>query len=345
MRRCLARSSALTSSEPAGLIQPTEAARVAHPWSRRILIGAGVVLLVAAAVAAGVTLANDPFASLPDDPDVIANVAGTLPAEGEPALEQPAGIAIRGNRVYVADSAAGVVRIFNRYGVDKGSIVLPAPEAASSRPGALALADGGRLAIVDSGRGQVVVVKAAAAEEAEVLFALGDAAAGTAPIRPVAVSYADDEYFVAGSAEAVVRVYDRNGEAVRELVLEAEPPVEYPGGLLVADGAIWLSDTKSGRVLSFDVQTGELLSEWPDAYTVPRGLATVGRGFAVADVLGQTAYVVGSSGVRTHSIDAESVAGLALALPEAVAWDDARSRLYVVDAAAGVVIALNVRLE
>ena len=141
-----------------------------------------------------------------------------------------------------------MIRIFDRYGADKGSIVLPAGEGAESRPSAIALADNGRIAVVDSGLGQVVVVAAKPAEEADVLFALGDATEGTAPVRPVAVAYADGEYYVVGSAEAKVRIYDSSGEPVREVDVEADPAIEYPGGLLVDDGMIYLSDTKSGRV-------------------------------------------------------------------------------------------------
>lgn len=341
----LVRSSALTSSGPAGIDETVGAPATARVPVKRVLIGAGVVLLLAAAVAIGFTLAEDPFAELPDDPGIIANIAGTLPAEGESALEEPAGIAIRGSRVYVSDSAAGVIRIFDRYGRDKGSIVLPASEAAASRPGPIALADDGRFAVVDSGLGQVVVVKARAAEDAEILFVLGDVEEGTAPIRPVAVAYADGEYYVVGSTEAKVRVYDSDGVPVREVTPDVTPPVEYPGGLLVSNGTILLSDTKSGRVLAFDARTGEMSAEWPDTYTVPRGLTVAGDGFAVADVLGQTAFVVDAEGVRTHVLDRETVADLTLALPESVAWDDAKSRLYVVDSASAVVVVLNVRVQ
>ena len=55
-------------------------------------------------------------------------------------------------------------------------------------------------------------------------------------MRPVAVAYADGEYYVVGSAEAKVRIYDSSGEPVREVDVEADPAIEYPGGLLVVDG-------------------------------------------------------------------------------------------------------------
>lgn len=327
----------------------TEAAPVpprgARSGSRRVLIGAGIVLLVGAAAALGFSLVDDPFAELPDDPAVTANIAGTLPAEGEPALQEPAGIAIRGSRVYVSDSAAGVIRIFDRYGRDKGSIALPATEAAPSRPGAIVLADDGQLAVVDSGPGQVVVVKARAAEEAEILYTLGDAESGTAPIRPVAVAYADGEYYVVTSTEAKVRVYDREGVRVREVSLDPDSGIEYPGGLAVAGDTIWVADTKGGHVVGFNAETGEVVAEWPDTYAVPRGMALVGDGFAVADVLGQSAFVCDAEGVRTRTLNSETVAGLTFALPEAVAWDSVKSRLYVADSAGGNVIVLNVRLE
>lgn len=334
----------MTSSETA----PSDPARILprspRPAVTRVLIGAGIVLLIGAAVTLGFSIADDPFAELPDDPDIAANVAGTLPAEGESALEEPAGIAIRGNRVYVSDSAAGVIRIFDRYGRDKGSIALPATEGASSRPGAIALADDGRLAIVDSGRGEVVVVKARAAEEAEILFVLGDAEEGTAPIRPVAVAYADGEYYVVSSTEAKGRVYDREGVQVREVSLDPDSGIEYPGGLTVAGDTLWVADTKSGRVVGFNAE-GEQVGEWPDTYTVPRGMARVGEGFAVADVLGQAVFVCDVEGIHTHVLNRETIPDLTLALPEAVAWDSAKSRLYVVDSAAGVVTALNIRVD
>lgn len=317
----------------------------ARPRLRRVAAVSGIALLVTAGIAVGFTLLNDPFAELPDDPAVIANVAGMLPAEGETALEEPAGIAMRGNRVYVADSAAGVVRIFDRYGRDRGRIVLPAGDATASRPGALALAEAGKLAVVDSGQGRVVVVKARDAEEAEILLTLGDPAEETAPPRPVAVAYADGEYFVIGSTGGTVWVYGADAAPARTITLDPAKPVAYPGGLMVVDGTLWVSDTSSGRVSGFDAQSGTAVAEWPDAYMVPRGMTVVADGFAVADVLGQAAYVCDAAGTRTHVIDRESVEGLALVLPEAVAWDSVKSRLYVADSVGGSVVVLNVRVE
>lgn len=317
----------------------------ARPGLKRIVAVSGIALLVTAGIAVGFAFLDDPFADLPDDPTVIASVAGTLPAEGETALEEPAGIAMRGNRVYVADSAAGVVRVFDRYGRDKGRIVLRAGGEVTSRPGALALARPGELAVVDSGQGRVFVVKARDAGEAEILLTLGNPAEETAPPRPVAVAYADGEYFVMGSTGGTVWVYGADAAPVRTITLDPAKPVAYPGGLVVAEGTIWVSDTSSGRVSGFDAQSGTAVAEWPDAYMVPRGMTEVADGFAVADVLGQAAYVCDAAGTRTHVLDRESVEGLALVLPEAVAWDSVKSRLYVADSAGGSVVVLNVRVE
>ncbi len=335
----------MTSNAPDDIAVKTETALPPRRWLPKILIAGGVLLLLAAAVMVGVSLAEDPFADLPDDPAVTVNLAGTLPAEGEVPLEKPIGIVMSGNRIFVADSGAGVIRVFDRYGRDKGSIVLPVTDGVDSRPSAMALADNGRIAVVDSGLGQVVVVAAKPAEEADVLFALGDATEGTAPVRPVAVAYADDEYYVLGSAETKIRVYDSAGEPVREVDVQADPAVEYPGGLLAADGTILLSDTKSGRVAVFDAETGEAVGAWPDTYTVPRGLAQTDDGFAIADVLGQAVYVCDAEGVQTHVVNRETVPDATLALPEGVTWDDGKSRLYVTDSAAGIVLVFNIRME
>lgn len=336
---------ALTSSETVASDAAPITPRGARPGVTRALMGAGFVVLIGAATVLGFSLADDPFAELPGNSAITANVAGTLPAEGEEPMQEPAGIAIHGNRVYVADSEAGLVRIFDRYGQGKGRIVLPAQDDTVSRPGALVFADENRLAIVDGGQNRVVVVDARADEKAEVLFVLGDSDEGTAPLRPVAVAYAAGEYYVIGSAEAGVRVYDAEGEPVREVQLDPENHIEYPGGLLVADGTIWVTDTKSGRVFGFSAETGEAAGEWPDTYTVPRGMALVGNGFAVADVLGQAVFVCDAEGVRTHALGGETVADLSFALPEAVAWDAVKSRLYVADSAGENVVVLNVRMK
>jgi DNA-binding beta-propeller fold protein YncE len=332
--------SALTS-EPAA----TETSPVVERRAPRRLVAIGVVVAIAATTALGAYLARDPFADLPDDPSVTVNLAGVLPAEGEEPLIKPAGVAMSGNRVYVADAGAGTVRIFDRYGRDKGRIVLPGTNGAIAGPIAIAIDDADRLAVVDSGLGRVVVVTAKPAEEADVLFALGDATEGTAPVRPVAVAYADGEYYVVGSTEAKVRIYDSSGEPVREVDVKVDPAIEYPGGLVVADGSIVLSDTKSGRISAFNAETGDVIGTWPDTYTVPRGLARAGVGYAVADVLGQAVYVCDADGVRTHSVSAEAVPDATLALPEGVTWDAAKSRLYVTDSAAGIVLVFNVRVE
>jgi len=301
------------------------------------------VTLLVVAIALGAHLTYDPFAKLPDDESVRVNLAGVLPAEGEEPLEKPLGIAMDGNRVFVADSGAGAIRIFNRYGRDRGAIVLADPSGAGSAPAALALTGDGRLAVVDGALGTVVVVKARADEKAEALFELGAAGDEDTAVRAISVAYDDGEFYVVGASGMRVMVYDDSGAFVREFGAEADDAQAHPGGLVVADGIVHVSDTKSGRVVMFDADSGEVVGEWPDAYSVPRGMVEVARGFALVDVLGQAAYVCDAEGARTHIVNAQTVPGAPLILPEQVAWDSLTSRLYITDSAGGSVVVLNVR--
>ena len=74
-----------------------------------IVILAGVIVALSIF---GWPFGSDPWAKLPDDPSVIVNLAGYFPAEGETPLDSPAGIAISGRRVYVAESGPGRIAIF-----------------------------------------------------------------------------------------------------------------------------------------------------------------------------------------------------------------------------------------
>ncbi len=329
------------TSEPAA----TEASPVVERRAPRRLVAIGVVVAIAATAALGAYLARDPFADLPDDPSVTVNLAGVLPAEGEEPLIKPAGVAMSGNRVYVADAGAGTVRIFDRYGRDKGRIVLPGTNGAIAGPIAIAIDDADRLAVVDSVSGRVLVLSAAASESPEVLFALGGEVPDAAPARAVSVAFVRREFYVADTADSSVKVYDEDGALVRQLgYVAGESSEEHPGGVMATADSVFVSDTSSGRVVELDSETGDFVGEWPDTYTLPRGLTAVGDGFALADVLGQAVYVCDQAGARTHTINAEAVPEAEFGLLEGVAWDPAKSRLYVTDSVTHRVGVFNVRL-
>ncbi|MBN2848489.1 MAG: hypothetical protein JXP72_08600, partial [Coriobacteriia bacterium] len=189
----------------------TETARPVFSVRPRTIVIAmvAILLLVAAAVAAWILLepaapGRVRFAELSEDSTATVGLAGVFPAEEEPPLANPLGIAWDGERLFVAESDAGAVRIFDAEGGDLGVIVLPAAgDLPAAYPSVLAIA-GERLAIVDNAANRVIVVEAEPAEAADVLFTLGSG--DDAPRQPTAVAYADGEFFVADAGDGTIKV-------------------------------------------------------------------------------------------------------------------------------------------
>jgi DNA-binding beta-propeller fold protein YncE len=287
---------------------------------------------------------RDPFAELPSDPSVTVNYAGVFPAADEQPLDQPFGIAIRGRRVYVAESGTGSIRIFNLHGESRGRIVLPAAEESRAVPTAIALTDDGRIAVIDAITRNVSVFRARSDDSAEALFVLGEDDPATAPVRPMGVAFADGEFFVVDGGDPLVRVYDEDGRLVRALGEDLEQPIENPGGIAAVDGELLVSDTKSGQVAVLDGAEGGEVRRFPDVYVVPRTIASAGDGLVLTDVLGQAVYVTDARGARTHVIDSTTVPDWTPGLPEGVAWTPVKDRAYVTDNRSGHVWVFNVRM-
>jgi len=333
---CRDRSLALTSSA----LRNGALAILRRRWP---LVGA-FVLACALLAAVLVFTDRDPFASLPEDPSVTVNYAGSFPSAEEGPLDEPFGIAIRGRRVYVAESGTGSIRIFTLYGEPRGRIALPVSEETSAVPTAIALTDDGRIAVVDAVAKTVAVFEAKDDESPEALVVLGEDDASTAPVRPVGVAFADGEFFVVDADVRLVKVYDADGRFVRSLGEDIERPIENPGGIAVVGDEVFVTDTRSGRVAVLDRAEGGEVREFADVYVLPRGIAPAEGRFVVSDVLGRAVYVTDAEGDRTHVIDRGTVAERALGLPEGVAWEPVKDRAYVTDNLTGDVRVFNVRM-
>jgi len=317
---------------------------------RTIVVAMAVIVIAAAAaVAASTLLEPEPpgrvrLAQFSEDSTSTVGFAGLFPADGDSALVNPLGIVSDGERLFVAESDAGVVRVFDAEGGQLGTIsVTPAPDRPSVYPSMLAL-DGERLAIVDNAADRVVVVDDAPADPAEVLFSLGQS--GGAPGQPTSVAWGGREWYVADAADGLIKVYDSEGALVRELGGDLEPALGFVGGLAYSDGALYVPDSNAGRVLVLDPYNGEQRAIFDDQYALPRAIVAMGPGdLAIVDTFDRAVYLVDEDGVRRGVIDAEAVPERMLASPRSVAWVAEDARLYVTDAAAGAVVVFNVSPE
>ena len=270
--------------------------------------------------------------------------AGVFPAEDDEPLANPLGIACSGEYLYVAESDAGVIRVFDADGGRVGVIGVPVAEGQRvAYPSVIAVADE-RLAVVDNAGSRVLVVDPEPADAATILAVLGEE--GVPPLQPTAVTYSKGEFLVADAGDKTIKTYDQDGVHVRTLEPESIRGESALTALSVVDGVIYAVGSSSGSIHALDLETGKPVREASGEYPMPRTLEPVGgEALAVVDGLDRSVTLIGADGTERAVIDAETVADVSLGSPRGAAWLAGDERLYVTDAAAGRVFVYNVLLD
>ncbi len=315
---------------------------------RTLLIAIAVILLIAAAVAAIVWLTPRGGVELVGfSPESTATVAyaGRFPADDEPRLLNPLGIAVRGTTLYVAESDAGRIRVFGLRGEDRGSIVVPVRSGApTAYPSDVATLGADRIVVVDNSGARVLVMSVDPEAKTPVIAVLGDADGSNTPVQPTAVAVDGETIYVADSNDLTIKAYGADGGYLRTVVQGSSDAGTFAGGLFVASGRVYATDSNTGRVTAFDVADGALFKTFPDAFALPRGLgAGLGGGLLVTDTFERTVRLTDLEGRRIDLIDGAAAGDGALGSPRDTAWVPSASRAYVTDAQAGRVIVFNMR--
>lgn len=307
-----------------------------------------IVLVVAGAVWLSLRVGANPgrvsLKGLSDESTATVGLAGVFPAEDDAPLANPLGIVTDGELLYVAESDAGRVRVFDDRGGVVGDIVLPkADERSAVYPSSIALVGRDRLAVVDNAASRVIVVSTEPAEPAEVVLTLGGTS-GTG--QPTSIAFAEDEYYVFDSAAGVVHVYDSGGELARTIGGDLEPRLAFAGGMSVLGDSLYVADSNGGRVIEMDRSTGKQLGVFEDRYTLPRSVVALDADrIAVVDTFERAVHLTSADGRRVDRIHAETVPHGPLASPRGAAWLSDAGRLYVTDASTGRVVVYNVRVQ
>lgn len=316
---------------------------------RTLLVAMAVILAITAlAVWYAVATFRNPgrveLADLPRETTATVGLAGMLPGEESDPLANPLGIAWDGNALYIAESDAGRIRVVDSAGGEIGIVGLsPAKGRNDAYPSSVAVTDDDRLVVVDNAAPRVIVVSAEPAERAKVLLTLGNA---DAPGQPTSVAYASGEFYVFDAEVGAVHVYAADGELARTIGADLEPKLAFATGMTVVDGKLYAADANAGRVVVLDASTGEQLLVFPDRYTLPRAVVSLEDGrLAVIDTFDRSVHITDADGVRADIIDEATVPEGSMASPRAAVWVPEEQRLYVADAAAGVVAVFNVRLR
>lgn len=315
---------------------------------RTVVIGmVAVVVIVAAAVGLSLLLrerhpgAVDLRGPHGDSP---VSYAGIFPAEGDKPLANPLGIAYDGEYLYVAESDAGVIRIFDENGGRVGTIGLTVAEGQRVvYPSVIAIA-GDRLAVVDNAGARVLVISPEPADAATIHALLGHE--DVPPLQPTAVTYSEGELLVADAGDKTIKTYDTEGIHLRTLEPASIRGESGLTALSVVDGVIYAVGASSGSIHALDLETGEPVRDASGEYPMPRTLEPVGSEMlAVVDGLDRSVMLIGADGAERAVIDEETVAGAALSGPRGAAWATDDERLYVTDASSGRVFVYNIKLE
>ena len=289
-------------------------ARTARRPARRVharraaLVAVALVLLAAAATTSwllwgrGGAPLPQPGASV--GAGVRPRYLGSFGDTGSPRLIAPLGIAIAGERVYVADAGAHTVAVFDRAGtrvatLSGGGMEVPAYVAVDPRDGRVLVSDrqaGTLLAFGADGHAKGAF---------DPKLPQGIAATGTAgPWRPLAAAFAPDGtlYVTDVAGEHRVLVFAPDGAFRRVLTGPPDHGLSYPNGIAVLGRDVVVADSNNARLIVFasdgsvalQIRTGGL----------PRGVAVVASGtgagslsdLVVADTIGRKLTLWASDG-------------------------------------------------
>ncbi|MHB1340762.1 MAG: NHL repeat-containing protein [Coriobacteriia bacterium] len=317
---------------------------------RDLLAAIGIILLVAVIAGAVWWYASRPVGKVdlrrpPADTTQTVTYAGTFPAEDRPRLLNPLGIAIEGERLYVAESDAGRISVFGLSGEEIGTIAVPvAVGSPAAYPADVAMVNAESVAVVDTAARRVVLLAADPEATAEPTI-VGAADKKTAPVQPTAVAAADGELYVADGAAHDIKVYDSDGVFVRSIGADLTPALTFVGGLCVLGDGLYATDSNAGRVLVLNKSTGEQVTIFSESRALPRGIAQgPDEGLLVVDTFSRMVDITSADGVRIDGIDGNVAGEGTLGSPRDVAWYAAETRAYVTDAARGVISVYNIRI-
>lgn len=338
--------------EPAGLPEerPRRSARKAKGVRPGVVLAAMVVVVLVAVIAGGIWwYLSRPVGTVDlkkpaGDATATVSYAGQFPPEDRPALLNPLGIAIEGERLYIAESDAARISVFGLSGEEIGTITLPAaPGAPAAYPADVAVVNPELLAVVDTASQRVVLI--ASDPEAESIPVIaGSADMKTAPVQPTAVTASDGEVYVADSATRDIKVYDSDGGFIRSIGRDLKPALTFVGGMCVLGDGLYVTDSNAGRVLLLDPATGKQIAVFPDSRALPRGIAAgPDDGLLVVDTFSRTVDITSGDGVRVDLIDGQAAGEGTLGSPRDVAWDTGDNRAYVTDATSGLIKVYNIR--
>lgn len=268
-----------------------------------------------------------------------------FPAPGDEPLQRPVSVAVLRGRVFVADSVAGVVRVFDERGVPEsvvGSGTLTAPTYVACDTGS------DRVYVTDRKQGALFSFLAGETDVRRIDPQWRASARPTThsaeatSFSPLGVAVGTDGVLWVTDVSVRHRVLalDARAQVVREIGGPdgASPVVvamDYPNDVAVVQGELWVSDSNHGRVVVFD-EHGRFLRAMGLRGLI-RGIAAVpdasGEVTAVAgvDALGHDIVLWNIKGEELGRFGEPGTTAGRLQFPNDVAVSADGSRMFVAD--------------
>jgi DNA-binding beta-propeller fold protein YncE len=257
---------------------------------------------------------------------------------------QPTGVAVSGDRLYLADPRRAVVDVLTRFGSRVATIGagwLQTPVYVAVGP------VDGRVYVSDRGRG-LVAIYAADGTRLGVLTPEGVRARmpkGTS-WRPLALGFAPDGvlYVADSSGDQHIAVFSPTGSRIG--TIGADVPLgrsgrrlAFPNGIVATATEIVVADSNNGRLLIFD-RTGAFMRAIP-VDGLPRGLAVLADGrIVVTDATTDLVTVYTVAGRPQITIGGSGPASARFTAPAGAAVDP-EGRVYIGDSGSGAVQVLR----
>lgn len=316
----------------------------------RVLLALGAVLIGTAGVLLAVM--PPPTTAVPSVGEIGSDLTRRpqfdfdFPDEGDAPLQRPVSVVAGPGRVYVVDSQARVVRVFDDSGAESsviGSGTLGIPVYASRDDAR------GVLYVTDREHQTVFMfddVKGTLLGELEPIPAQeGTVSAEATAWAPLGIDVADDGGVWVTDVLSRHRLLhlDPDGTIVREVggaqaALEATGVavvLDYPTGVAVGDEEVWVSDSNNQRIVVFG-RDGAFLRVL-DVDALARGIAFLPASaetsgyVAVADALAQDIAIWDPAGRVLGRFGGPGSATGQLAFPNDIASDSSGEVLYVAD--------------
>lgn len=328
---------------------------------RRYALGAAALVLVGLAVLAlalmpPVTSAVPSVGGISEALRVRPQYSFSFPAPGTEPLVRPISLVATADSVYVVDSGAAHIRVFDDRGVDRavigsGTLDVPVYAAIDAARGILYVTDRKLSSVFkfDESDGSLLGTLVPKLSEEDTRSADGTRSAEATAWAPLGIDVAEDGtvWVTDVLARHRVLVLEPDGTIVREIggataaveTTGVAVVLDYPNGVSVGADEVWVSDSNNQRVVVFGrdgafrrVLNTDGLARGVDFVPVPGDSGDQSATLvAVADALAQDIAVWDASGEVLGRFGGPGGAAGQLAFPNDVDSDPAGERLYVAD--------------